>query len=219
MGLPLFRASLVTLVFALAVLQTGCSLPRFDDLTHIYRIEPAPHVDGKVILYPEGRFIHQAAAQADISLPFEPANKDWYAVLLMLTMYPHSGQSDAAYVQVGIMRWQRDNFAPTAYIGIKKHHGRELFRYLRDVRLTADGGHATIRMTSERVIIEFNGQELLSTPRREVFPKGSVPYFQIAAQVDQPGDRVAGVVRNLVVQSDNAQTLEAVTTPCMYEDP
>jgi hypothetical protein len=59
---------------------------------------------------------------------------------------------------------------------------------------------------------------LKQPPRQEVLPKGSVPYFQIAAQVSHPGDRVAGVFRNLLVQSDNDENLNAVTTPCMYED-
>jgi hypothetical protein len=186
---------------------------------HIYRTERAPQTDGKVILYPAGRFVRHAAAQADISLPKEPANKNWYAVMIMLTMYPQADTSDVAYVQVGIMRWQSENFAPIAYTGVHRQHSRAVIHYLRDVPLTGDGGHATVRLTSDRISIAFNGRELMSTPRQEVLPKGSVPYFQIAAQVEQPGDRVAGVIRNLLVQSDNDENLAAVTTPCMYEDP
>lgn len=219
MDLPSYRGSLFALVCALAIAQTSCSGPRFEDLTHVYRFEHAPQTDGKVILYPPGRFVRQAVAQADISLPREPANQDWYAVLIMLTMYPQAGSGDAAYVEVGIMRWQEKNFAPTAYTGIHKLHGRATIHYLRDIALTGDGGRATIRLTNDRISIAFNGHELLSMPRHEVFPKGTVPYLQIAAQVFHPGDRVAGVIRNLLVQSDNNQNLSAVTTPCMYEDP
>lgn len=219
MDIPSCRARLFALVCTLTIAQTSCSGPRFEDLTHVYRFERAPQTDGKVILYPPGRFVRQAVAQADISLPREPENQDWYAVLIMLTMYPQAGTGDAGYVEVGIMRWQEKNFAPTAYTGIHKLHSRATIHYLRNIPLTGDGGHATIRLTNDRISIAFNGRELLSTPRHEVLPKGSVPYFQVAAHVYNPGDRVAGVIRNLLVQSDKDENLNAVTTPCMYEDP
>jgi hypothetical protein len=41
----------------------------------------------------------------------------------------------------------------------------------------------------------------------------------VAAQVNQPGDRASGFVRNLMVQSDHDTAPKPVTTPCMYEDP
>jgi hypothetical protein len=203
----------------MTIVQTSCIGARFEDLTHIYRVEHPPQTEGKVIIYPPGRFVRQAVAQADISLPKEPQNKNWYAVMIMLTMYPQARTSDVAYVQVGIMRWQQNNFAPTAYVGIHRLHGRATFHYVRDMPLVGDGGHASVRLKNDRISITFNGRELASVPRQEVFPKGTVPYFQIAAQVYEPGDRVAGVIRNLLVQSDSHDSLTAVTSPCMYVDP
>ena len=222
MDLRLYRASRFALICALAITLSSCSGPRFEDLMHVHRIERAPQNNGFVILYPAGRFVRQAVIQADMSLPFAPTNKGWYTVMLALEVFPRLAQpytvrSDVAHVEVGIIRWP--NFGPTVYTVIQEEHGRANFRYMRDVPLTGDGGHATIRLTRDRITIDFNGRTLLSAPRRELFPKGAASNVQAGSHVYQPGDRVAGVIRNLLVQSDDTTNLDPVATPCMYEDP
>jgi hypothetical protein len=213
-----YRVSVLALACTVILTQSGCGI-HVADLLHIRHIEAAPRIDGKVILYPTGHFVRHAVVQADLSLPPQPGNKDWYAVLIMLTAYPRQGVTDPASIQIGIIRYRSHDFAPTAYIGIQKENERSVYRWRRDLRLEGDGGHAAIALTDDRIMIEFNGQKLLSIPRREVFRKGARPYIQVAAQVNQPGDRVSGAIRNLLVQSDDDATLDPVTTPCVYEDP
>jgi hypothetical protein len=219
MVLQSYRASVLAFVCAVVLTQSGCGI-HVEDLLHIRHLETAPSIDGKVILYPPGHFVRHAVVQADLSLPPQPGNKDWYAVLIMLTAYPRKGVSgDPANIQIGIIRYRSHDFAPTAYIGIQKENERSVYRWRRDLRLEGDGGHVAIALTGERIAIEFNGRTLLSVPRREVFRKGARPYIQVAAQVNQAGDRVSGAIRNLLVQSDDDATLDPVTTPCVYEDP
>ena len=104
-----YRVSVLALACVVTLTQSSCGI-HVADLLHIRHIEPAPRIDGKVILYPPGHFVRHAVVQADLSLPPQPGNKDWYAVLIMMTAYPRQGVSGA----------------PAGYLGGRTYPGIDL---------------------------------------------------------------------------------------------
>lgn len=139
---------------------------------------------------------------ADLSLPPRPDNLSWYALWLMVGERKSPGDLPAM-LRVGLIRWEQSQFQAQAFYATE--HGSHQLD-LTAVPGTVDDFHKfAITSDSSTIQLKMDDKVLLSAKVADFFDSRTPIYLKIAAEVYADGDRPSGTVRNIHMDSADAQ--------------
>ncbi|HEY0394815.1 MAG TPA: hypothetical protein VGD01_10030 [Candidatus Elarobacter sp.] len=205
-------------LFALLVLSFLVVAGRFSaPHSNVAPVHQAPVADvpnGLALLYVPGPFRSDYEIGAEMRLPPTARNRSWYTVWLMLVAWPVPHEHEP-FVQGGLMRWEQNSFALTAFTA-DEFRGVPL-RYADRGDLAGGWHHVVLRGDATFVELLVDGRHVHRWDRARTFGKRPV-YVQIGAELHRPGDSLEGTIRSITVKRDGDRRPHAEPIVCEHRD-
>jgi hypothetical protein len=170
--------------------------------------------NGTAVAYVKGPLTGNFSLAATLTLDRIPENRSWYCDWLMVAgRRKHSAAQP--FVQVGLMRWARNDYALSAFIARSNDKGG--IDYV-DAEHLREGPHGfSIRARKGWIDFEVDGRGIGSYPMSLMFAKSDVLYGQLAGEAVKSGDRVSGTIDAIAIAT-HGERPHPYTGECRYDD-
>ena len=178
-------------------------------------VEPAPDVpNGTAVAYVKGPLSGSYSLAGTLTLDGVASNRSWYCDWLMV-VGNRKRSAHAPFIQVGLMRWGRNNYRLSAFVAKSTSRGGIDYE---DAGILSEGPHAVaMRARNGTIHVDVDGREVRAYRLASLFAKDDRLYGQLAGEVVKPGDRIAGTIRNVAVAT-HGERPHPYTGTCKYDD-
>lgn len=176
--------------------------------------ERLEEIHATAIAYEPGPFVQTFRIDGGLVLERIPSNRSWYCAWLMLAA-DRPQQLDQPFLQVGLIRWARNDFKLSAFVA--DAHDANAIRF-RDLGVVSEGLH-NVGLRADGVVLHVlvDGRDRETVRLRSLFNAEDRVYAQIAGEVAEPGDRIRARLQALQILHDGGQT-QPYRGRCRYQD-
>jgi hypothetical protein len=175
-----------------------------------------PHPpNGIAIAYAQGPFARDFSVAATLTLQRSPTNRSWYCDWLMLVA--SRGGPEQPMVQAGLMRWARNGYRLSAFFAQGYEDQRGI--HYEDLSVLPEGPHRIeLRAHRAQLYVFVDGRELRTVALANVFRPQEQVYAQMAGEVYEPGDAIAGSLERIAIARDGAPRPQPYDGRCQRYD-
>jgi hypothetical protein len=170
--------------------------------------------NGTAVAYVKGPLSGSYRLAGMLTLDSIPANRSWYCDWLMVVANRKHAVHQP-FIQVGLMRWARNKYRLSAFVA--KSNGSSAIAF-EDAGILPDGPHAVaMRARGDTIHLDVDGREVRAYRLASLFAKDDPLYGQLAGEVVEPGDRIAGTIRAVAIAT-HGEPPHPYTGRCRYDD-
>jgi uncharacterized membrane protein (UPF0127 family) len=189
----------------------ACSVPLLDPHQAVESSLYISHGSAQSDVDVTGPFHRTFGVEATFTLPAQPLNRGVFYSNSIMLLPLHAD----SFVQLELMRWIRYDYREEIGVTWLLPSGQLVYRDT-GIFVSNEPHRLAIEQRGERLRLIVDGSTICSAPAARFFSPQQVLYYQLATEVERPGDRPSGTLSNIEAFHGPLGRYQPAQPRCVY---